>query len=194
MYLTAISRSSGDTSRFVTTDDFERFKQDARKLKREQKIQHHEALDLVAKRARFANWHQVTKAHQAMQPTEHAIRHGIVIAMDTKDAFGLGDKIELKGNHGHFVSDQLLPEFYRKTFTEMAFNGIDEEDGRANKERWTKELLQECVDDWLYGEQLFYRFVGDQPPTDAQEVMALVAKTHFWGPQFVWIKGQMYKT
>jgi len=95
MYLKLIPMHGGETQCFVTSDELEKLKQRARKLKREQKIPHYEALELVARSARFANWHQVVEAHKAMQPTEHAVRDGVVIAMDVKEAVNMGAGIDL---------------------------------------------------------------------------------------------------
>jgi hypothetical protein len=187
------SRRDGTVRRFVSSDDLERLKQLARHEKRARGIQHHEALEVVARRINFGSWHQVTVAHKAMLPTETAVREGVVIAMDIKEADGLYDEIPLQDGNGRFVADPLLPSFYRSEFYRQELEGIDEEDGRPNREKWTEEQLREFAQERIDG-LVFYRFEGEQLPKDPAAVVDLVAANAFFGPEIVWISGQVYDT
>ena len=179
--------------RFITSDDFERLKQLARRAKSARGIPHHEALEVVARRIKFGTWHQVTLAHQAMRRTETAVRQGVVIAMDVKEADGLGDEIPLENGAGRFVADPLLPAFYEDEFFRLERDGVDEEDGRPNREKWTEQELREFARDWM-DNLVLYRFEGERAPTDPETVVKLVAQTAFFGPEIVWIGGRMHDT
>jgi len=187
------SFKDGSVRRFVTSDDLERLKTLARRVKRARGIPHHEALEVVARRIKFGSWHQVTLAHKAILPTETAVREGVVIAMDAKDADGLYDGIPLQDGNGRFVADPPLSSFCESELYRLELEGIDEEDGRPNREKWTEQQLREFAQERLE-ELVFYRFEGEPVPKDPAVVVDLVAATAFFGPEIVWIGGQMYDT
>ena len=70
----------------TSSDDLQRLKQLACRVKRTRGIQHHEVLEVVARRIRFDNWHQVVGANKALRSAELAIGEGVVIAMEVKEA------------------------------------------------------------------------------------------------------------
>ena len=187
------SVKDGSVRKFVSSDDLERLKQLARRAKRARGIPHHEALDVVARRIKFGFWHQVTLAHKAMLPTETAVREGVVIAMDAKDADGLYDGIPLQDGNGRFVADPLLSSFYESELYRLELEGIDEEDGRPNHEKWTEQQLREFAQARLE-ELVFYRFEGEPVPKDPAAVVDLVAATVLFGAEIVRISGQAYDT
>ena len=76
--------------RIVTSVEVEKFKQEARKLKREQNISHTEALEVIAKRCGFDHWHQVTLCNEPCKASELAISKGIVLAFDWNEAEEIG--------------------------------------------------------------------------------------------------------
>jgi hypothetical protein len=112
--------------------------------------------------------------------------------MDGKESDGLHE-IPLLDGSGRFIHDRNLTMLYLDVFYQAELEGIDEEDGRPNREKWTDEELREFADERL-NDLVFYRFVGDKPPLDAATVVALVSKACFWGPVMVWIKGQVTDT
>lgn len=194
IFLCKTSPHNGNRLNFISTDDLERLKQRARKIKRERGIQHSVALELVAQSAHFDNWHQVVTAHRAMHATELAVREGVVIAMDSKEvAENCGAEIPLPGESGRLVSDEKLAFFFKEFFYRTELEGVDEEDGRPNREKWSDEELHEFAEERIQ-DLVFYRFVGDTPPTDVLTVVNLVSEACFWGPEIVWIKGKPHDT
>ncbi|EGV28614.1 plasmid-related protein [Thiorhodococcus drewsii AZ1] len=174
---------------FVSTDDLQRLKQRARHIKREQGIPHHEAIEAVARSVHFDNWQQVVVAHEAMLPTETAAREGVVFAMDFKDAeVCQGRPIELPD--GRYVEDELLGLFFEECVYQLARDESDEEDGRPGHEHFSEEELREFVEEALF-ELVFYRYEGDRLPTSADEIAQQVAGECFFGPQYIWIAGQL---
>ena len=180
------------TSRLLLlTEDLEKLKQRARKMKREQGISHHEALELVAQSSGLDNWHQAVKANKAMAETESAVRDGIVIAMDIQEADG-AKEIPLPTGKGRFVQDQMLRMFYKEFFYHQICDDVDETDGRTYRETSTDDEIREIADEILW-EHDFFRFVGNPNALDAESTARLVAEAMFWGPRYVWIKGEVYE-
>lgn len=182
---------SGTSRLLLLTEDLEKLKQRARKMKREQGISHHEALELVARSSGFANWHQAVKANNVMAETESAVRDGIVIAMDIKEIDG-AKEIPLPTGKGRFVQDQMLRMFYREFFYHQVCDDVDETDGRPYRETSTDEEIREIADEILW-EHDFFRFVGNPDALDAESTVRLVAEAMFWAPRYVWIKGEVYE-
>lgn len=174
--------------RLVSTDDLERMKKLARRLKKAENLPHHEALERIARHAHLDNWHQVVTANKEMLPTEQAIREGIVVAMDPKDC-EWQDELHPKSPVGRFVADRILGALLKESIFQMEQEGIDEEDGRPNREKWSEAELREFVDEYMQ-ELVFYRFEGDDPPETLQQVIDLVNEAVFFGPLCVWIKGK----
>jgi hypothetical protein len=182
----------GGTSRLlILTEDLEKLKQRARKMKREQGISHHEALELVAQSSGLANWHQAVKANKAMSETESSVRDGIVIAMEIKETDG-AKEIPLPAGKGRFVQDQMLKMFYKEFFYHQICDDVDETDGRPYRETSTDEEIREIADEILW-EHAFFRFVGNADALDAESIVRLVAEAMFWAPRYVWIKGEVYE-
>lgn len=193
---------SGTSRLLLLTEDLEKLKQRARKMKREQGISHHEALELVAQSSGLDNWHQAVKANKAMAnkamankamaETESAVRDGIVVAMDIQEADG-AKEIPLPAGKGRFVQDQMLRMFYREFFYHQICDYVEETDGRPYRETSTDEEIREIADEMLW-EHDFFRFVGNPDALDAESTVRLVAEAMFWAPRYVWIKGEMYET
>lgn len=176
--------------RFVSTDALERLKQSARKVKRAQNIPHHEALEEVAKRIHFDNWHQVVAAHAAMLPTETAIRNGVVFAMDIKDACDF--EVDLPSEKGRLIADDMLSAFLYDFILKLESEATDE-DGQRYRENWSEAELKESANETI-DSLVFFRYEGNDPPTDVLSVVNLVAEACFFGPDMIWIKGQFYDT
>lgn len=181
----------GTSSLLLLTEDLEKLKQRARKMKREQGISHHEALELVAQSSGLDNWHQAVKANKAMAESESAVRDGIVIAMDIQEADG-AKEIPLPACKGRFVQDQMLRMFYREFFYHQICDYVEETDGRPYRETSTDEEIREIADEMLW-EHDFFRFVGNPDALDAESTARLVAEAMFWAPRYVWIKGEVYE-
>lgn len=128
--------------RIASRDVLERIKRHARQISREQGIPHHRALELAAQQQRFDNWHQVAVALANTEPSALAVRRGIVLAVDIKDAIDFldapDDGFDLPGSQGSYRRDELVPLLLSALDPP---NAPDEDD------------LDECV---------FYRYVGHQ--------------------------------
>lgn len=166
----------------IKSADVEKLKQQARKLKKESGVSHHEALDQVAKSVGFDHWHHVSESAKAFAPTESAYYFGVLIAMDIKDGMDFRDET------GQFVEDQLAfalctNDIYRYVREEEEENGeIDTND----------PTYQEDLQDWMSDMSMNYiifRLIGTDIPSTVDEVMTLIRKCSFWPPQFIWHKG-----
>lgn len=173
----------------ITSKDVEKLKQLARKLKRDESIPHHEALDQVAINAGLHNWHHVRESAKVFEPTETALRTGCMIAMDVKDAFEFDD------SDGTFVEDGNAFALCRHDLFDHLANSIDEEDpeGRPHKEILSFEELSE----WANDDLMNYTFFRLRPETRADsidQVVQLIKERSFWQPEFIWLKGKFYDT
>ena len=91
------------TVRFLTTVVFEKLKQEARKRKKDTAtLTHRKALDIVAVEVGFSRWQEVVEARERILPVESALREGLVVAYDIKDAGDIGGSDEL-------ITELVLP-------------------------------------------------------------------------------------
>lgn len=90
----------------------ERWRREAKQLKKRDGIAHHSALDAVARRTGlFPDWHHLTEAARATEPAEEAFKRGFVVGIDWKIAAYLPeDKL------GQFLDDPRLEHFVREDF------------------------------------------------------------------------------
>jgi hypothetical protein len=140
-------------------------RQEAKALKRELDISHHEALEYVARKKGFLHWHEVTKAVKESSLCQEAFRHGFVFGMDIAEAD------DRSFEPGLFVQDTLLAflaEDYFKKSTDSYF-----------AEYWEDEQH----------DHLLFRYSGI-PPLSPREAFSLVSDNFFFGPRFFWIKCQ----
>jgi hypothetical protein len=175
----------------ITTKVVELYKQKARKLKVEKNIPHAQALDEIAKQAKFNHWHHVCEQHKLVEPTEKAFFSGLIIALDIKDALDFDDSDGLfafdeGGLAEYFCYDDLLREYSES---------VDDEDGGIQlKDLESKEQI---IEDFELGEISNYgllRFTGDALPESLDEVLRLVRERSFWPPTYIWFKGTFYDT
>lgn len=173
--------------RIIKTPDVERLKQKARKLKREKSIPHTQALDEVAKEARFNHWHDVVQSNSLIIPAEKAIADGVVMAFDVKDG------MDIDTSDGILVEDDLLLFLTQNQLYEIYSNFIEEDDeqGRKLKDIYPeKELKGYFVDECSF---MFFRLEPGTVHT-LDEVLALARKNSFWPPFYIWIKGEIFDT
>src|SRR5690554_4471696 len=107
---------------FLSTQDLDRLKQQARKLKREQQIPHTQALERIAKERGFHHWHHVTECHIASLPTEHAFLKGCILVFESKEG------MDVDTHDGVILNDPLLELLMRDSLFEEFGNLIDEDD------------------------------------------------------------------
>ena len=172
----------------ILSQDVEKLKKRAKKIKQEQSIPHHQALEIVAKDAGFKNWHQITKANEAVKPSEDAYYNGCVIAMDMKQGVGFDT------SDGVFVEDEYIIFCAHGFLYKQFINCVDEcdEHDRKLSETHSSEELKEWFEDEMMN-HMFFRLT--KPGVDSvKEVLSLVNKRSFWPPMFIWIKGEFIDT
>lgn len=171
----------------ISTQNVERMKQKARKLKREKAITHTQALDEVAKVARFNHWHEVVQANAHFIQAETALAEGCVLAFDTKDG------MDIDTSDGVLIEDHLLEMLTQHQLFEIYGNFIDEEDaqGRPLKEIYPDDELREnFVDESTF---MFFR-LNDAKDKSLKDVLALTRQYSFWPPYYIWLKGELFDT
>ena len=171
----------------ISTQNVERMKQKARKLKREKAITHTQALDEVAKKARFDHWHEVVQANAHFIPAETALAEGCVLAFDTKDG------MDIDTSDGVLIEDHLLEILTQHQLFEIYSNFIDEEDaqGRPLKEIYPDDELREnFVDESTF---MFFRLV-DAKDKSLKDVLTLTRQYSFWPPFYIWLRGELIDT
>lgn len=171
----------------ISTQNVERMKQKARKLKREKAITHTQALDEVAKKARFNHWHEVVQANAHFIPAETALAEGCVLAFDTKDG------MDIDTSDGVLIEDDLLEMLTQHQLFEIYCNFIDEEDEkrRPYKEIYPDDELREnFVDESTF---MFFR-LKDATNKSLKDVLILAREYSFWPPYYIWLKGELFDT
>ncbi|QYK05822.1 plasmid-related protein [Shewanella zhangzhouensis] len=172
----------------ISSQNVERLKQLARKLKREQSIPHHQALEIVAINAGFNHWKEVTESHSRYLPTETAFLSGVVLAFDLKEAS------ELSVIDSALIRDHLLEVFTENSLRLYHRNLEDEDD---NEGRTLGETLSDVeLDDDFRHFACFehYRLNPEISLNTVEEVLELARKYSFWPPEFIWIRGKLIDT
>jgi hypothetical protein len=173
----------------ITTKVVELLKQKARKLKSKKNISHVEALDEVAKQAKFNHWYQVCEQHKLVEPTEKAFFSGLMIALDIKDALEFDDSDGLfvfqeDDLAAHFCYDDLLREYSESV----------DDDGIPLKELESEKQIIEDFESHDLGNYGILRYTGDALPDSLDDALRLVSERSFWPPIYVWFKGAFYNT
>lgn len=173
----------------ITTKVVELLKQKARKLKVENNISHVQALDEIAKQAKFHHWHHLCEQHKLVEPTEKAFFSGVIIALDIKDAleFDCSDGLfafDVGDLAAYFCYDDLLREYSESV----------DDDNIPLKDLEPKEQIIEDFELDEINNYGFLRFTGDALPSSLDEVLRLVRERSFWPPSYVWFKGTFYDT
>lgn len=171
----------------ISTQNVERMKQKARKLKRDKAITHIQALDEVAKKARFNHWHEVVQANAHFIPAENALAEGCVLAFDTKDG------MDIDTSDGVLIEDHLLEMLTQHQLFEIYSNFIDEEDEkrRPYKEIYPDDELREnFVDEATF---MFFR-LNNAKDKSLKDVLTLAREYSFWPPYYIWLKGELFDT
>ncbi|TVT57570.1 MAG: hypothetical protein FHK80_08650 [Azoarcus sp. PHD] len=170
------------TQIIISSKTVEKLKQNARRLKKEDGISHHEALDQVAKKVGFDHWHHVSESAKAFAPTEQAYYFGTIIAMDVKDGMDFHDP------SGAFVEDNLAPALCTDDIYEFV-RTAEAEDGEIDTSDPTyQEDLKEWASD-ISMNYTFFRYTGAEIPANVEDVVKLTSKCCFWPPEFIWHKG-----
>lgn len=167
---------------FTPSSLVEKLKQKARKLKKEQGLSHHEALDQVAKKLHYHHWHHVIEMAAITAPTEDAYRNGFLVAYDSSEADLDSDFLVEDDLSWYFCEEELW-----KTYLEIE----DEEDPEFHDlpEQKQREYFMDFINDLV-----FFRYVGEKIPNSVDDALKLTNECSFWSPMYIWIKGQIYDT
>jgi hypothetical protein len=168
----------------TSSSDVEKLKQKARKIKKEQGISHHEALDQVAKKFGFYHWHHVTEMAALTAPIEDAFRNGLIIAYDRSEAdFDTDTFIE--------INEELALKFCRDELWRIYLEIEDEEDPEFHD--LPEEDQREYFNDHLMS-LVFFQYTGGKIPKNIEEALKLTNEFSLWNPMYVWIRGKIHDT
>lgn len=169
------------TQIIITSATVEKLKQKARKLKKDNGIPHHDALDQVAQSAGFNHWHHVAESAKAFEPTEQAYYFGVLIAVDIKDA------MDFHAPTGQFVEDAAA---FAVCADDMYayMREADEDDDTVDADPHYEEDKREWMMDELMN-YVFFRHTGHSIPENIELVVEAVREFSFWPPIFIWHKG-----
>lgn len=169
----------------ISSADVEKLKQDARRLKKETGVQHHEALDLVAKKADFNHWHHVSESAKAFAPSEHAYHFGVIIALDVKDG------LDFRDPSGSFVEDSFADALCAGDIYEFVRKQEEEDEEIDTTDPAYLEDLKEWASDMSMN-YMFFRYTRPELPASVGDVVKLATEHCYWPPQFIWHKGVMH--
>ena len=167
---------------FTPSSHVEKLKQQARKLKKELGLAHHEALDQVAKKSHYLHWHHVTEMAAITEPTEYAHRNGLLVAFDDSEAELVSNPFIQTDLAWYFCEEELW-----KTYLEIE----DEEDPEFHDlpEQEQRQYFHEYLESLV-----FFRFTGKKIPQSVEDALKLTNEYSFWSPRYVWLKSKLYDT
>lgn len=173
----------------IQQEAISRFKQRARRMKREKDISHHDALEVTANAAGFDNWHQVAEAAEKCKPIEDAYRRGFLLAFDPSEVPDTEDENSpLKWEP--YAFDLLQDRLFENYASQLDQEDPDE---RPISETLNPSDLKEYFsDDW--GSMYFFRLKRSGHVATIEQLLSLVSKHSFWPPHFVFFKGKLVNT
>lgn len=169
------------TQIIISSANVEKLKQKARKLKKDNGVPLHEALDQVARATGFNHWHHVSESAKAFKPTEQAYYFGVIIAMDVKDSETFHD------SSGTFVEDEFAFSLCADDLYEILCESVDDNDVPM-RDKYSEDELKEWAQDDIMN-YVFYRFTGKDIPERAEDVVDMVRPYSFWPPTLIWLRG-----
>lgn len=167
------------TNIIFSTVTLQKWKQEARRLKKTRNLAHHDALDEVARQNQFADWHAVTVEARLNESSERALKSGLVAAYDIKDATESWKPDE------KFVEDWRVPFFAEEALFKWYVAEDDAESGPVQVDDEYREEYFEWMQNFGY-----FRWTGPVPTT-IKHAMALLNERCFFPPVFVWYNGQL---
>lgn len=175
----------------ISSKTAQQLKQKAKQYKRSLSITHTEALELTAREAGFANWHQVTQATSLLSPAEKALKAGAIIGMDMKDGMEYFDSVT---EDGTFIFDEFLPTVCAKSFRKMMQTDPDPDDelGRLPSETMTEDEFDEWFHTNLH-DNIYFRLNEKISVTSVDQVLKLLEERSFWPAFYVWFQGKLYE-
>lgn len=179
-------RNNKVISVFTPSINVEKFKQQAKKIKKEQGLPHHEALDLVAQKYKYHHWHHVTEMAALTEPTEKAYRQGLLIAFDMSNVDGVDfeDTPFKEAEWAEcFCKEELWKNYLESAIAENLEEGYEEDE-------------EDIKEDFTYHVEslVFCRYTGKRTPANLKSALKMINKHFFWLPDYVWLKGNFYNT
>jgi hypothetical protein len=175
----------------VSSKTVQQLKQKAKQYKRSLSITHTEALELVAQKAGFANWHQATQANALILPAEQALKSGTIIGMDLKDGMDYFDSIT---EDQTFIHDEFLPMVCASSFRKRMLCNPDPDDelGRLPTETMTDDEFEEWFQSCLH-DNVYFRLNDKITAQSVDQVLKLLKERSFWPAFYVWFQGELYE-
>lgn len=165
-----------DTTQIIRARTVNKLRKEAIALKKSQKIPHHKALDLAARKFDFNNWEHLQKSAAATAISEEPFRNGFVMAMDVKDAYDhpLSKGCKFVGDH------QIYALIYMDFFSSR---GYKHQDDLTEDDRY---FLEDLEMNYVY-----FRYTGQIPKT-IKNAFKIAEKEFFFSPGYIWLKGKWY--
>jgi len=169
---------NANNSYIIFSRELHELKRKAKQIKREKKIPHHQAIEIVAKDIGFDNWRQVKEAADACSPAEEAFQSGCVIAVDCKHYDGCAlDPLS------NFIEDDfLIAHNIYKDFI-ISIN-VDED--------YPLEEFESELDMMMY-DYVPLRYRSTEKAVNVEEVVQQAAKEFFWQRHYVWLHGTLFE-
>lgn len=169
----------------ILSSDIERFKQRARKLKKNTQITHTQALDIVAQEAGLNHWHHATILNKSVTEMETAFRAGCVVAYDVKYGLDIGEGNEILTYHRllGFIMEKPL-------FNAWADSpNVDDPLGRTQRElKSESELEVDFLDNDSF---MFFTLKEEFSSKPLVDILDAIAEASFFMPDYLWLKGEM---
>lgn len=177
------------TTKTITSKAVSKLKQLAKELKRNSDLTHQQALEQIAIKHGFDNWHQVTVANQPFKAAEETFKNGIYVLYDASEADGMRDV------HGYmFEQDDLAPHACRPALLKAYKELIDEETGlplvQALSEAEFNEDLEDFIDGFVFFKLKTRIMSTEDLPQTINVINTLVSDWNFWLPRAYIIDGQ----
>lgn len=173
----------------ISKKDVEQFKQRARKVKREQKISHQQALDVVAVQMKFHHWKHFLSWREKSAEIEQAFYKGCVFAFDSGENVDLDDGTLIaleRETIEHLFGHELI-----KLHGEQV--DLDSESGLLLKETHTASELKESVWEEVEGMD-FYRIAPSVYFRSLKQAVKIIEDKCFWLPIMMRYRGRMIDT
>lgn len=173
----------------IDSSSLSKLKAQAKELKRSENITHTEALEIIAQKFGFDNWHQVVEGNKLFHVTERYFKDGIFAVFDIKDAVDIFDTKFI------LTEDELAESVVRNAYYQHYIHLNDEEDieERQLKDIYSEDELKELFDDEITSKR-FYRInvmIPELNESDACYTLnSLLEKTTFKLPLIYIVKGR----
>jgi|GEM_PF-507659 len=189
----------------ITTVEFEKLKQKAKRLKKEKGILHHEALDMVAsefgamaskRHQKYGNvpqtiflWKHIAEAHKQTKMAEDAINDGFVVLIDPKNDPHCDTEYFAHDMQLECLCEDMIKELYLQR-TEPEFDGDEE---IIPTEESLLEWFEDEFSKFQYSQYSFgfFRLKKDIPDSK-DEAIEIYFKEFFFAPEFIVFKGKAF--